>query len=395
MRLICPNCDAQYEIDSTLVPPKGRDVECSSCGQVWFQPGERSAPAAVAPVLSRPLSDSVLSILREEAARELGARQSDRSVPGTEETTDAAGFAPSESPKPLSQTALHLPEPPAKERPADPPLIDWPATTVSEFDERHRMGTRAGRIELPPLTLPDAEKLAATLGPLTFAPVTPAAAPETPEMATPDDGTEGDTDALSLPGDTLPADPAPELETERPGAETLSTELFNTDTQNSEPASPGDLADPGIRAPASTSTSTTATPAEAATPLSPAPEAPASAAPVSEAPVSEAPSSAPAEAATAVNPPDDAPTPPTRRREQLPSTIVLSQRTEAESYRTGFGIAAMVALIVIGGYFLAPRIAGQGAVGAKLMEWREDIDRGRIWLYTTTGELLGRTPDAE
>ena len=37
MRLICPNCSAQYEIDATLVPDEGRDVQCSNCGKTWFE----------------------------------------------------------------------------------------------------------------------------------------------------------------------------------------------------------------------------------------------------------------------------------------------------------------------------------------------------------------------
>lgn len=37
MRLICPNCDAQYEVDDNVIPKDGRDVQCSSCGQTWFQ----------------------------------------------------------------------------------------------------------------------------------------------------------------------------------------------------------------------------------------------------------------------------------------------------------------------------------------------------------------------
>ena len=37
MRLICPNCDAQYEVDDAAIPSAGRDVQCSSCGHGWFQ----------------------------------------------------------------------------------------------------------------------------------------------------------------------------------------------------------------------------------------------------------------------------------------------------------------------------------------------------------------------
>ena len=37
MRLICPNCDAEYEVDGAAVPEGGRDVQCSNCGHAWFQ----------------------------------------------------------------------------------------------------------------------------------------------------------------------------------------------------------------------------------------------------------------------------------------------------------------------------------------------------------------------
>lgn len=37
MRLICPSCGAQYEVDETVIPEAGRDVQCSNCGNAWFQ----------------------------------------------------------------------------------------------------------------------------------------------------------------------------------------------------------------------------------------------------------------------------------------------------------------------------------------------------------------------
>lgn len=43
MRLICPNCEAQYEVDDGAIPEGGRDVQCSGCGHAWFQ----LPPAAV------------------------------------------------------------------------------------------------------------------------------------------------------------------------------------------------------------------------------------------------------------------------------------------------------------------------------------------------------------
>ena len=37
MRLVCPNCDAEYEVDDAAIPQTGRDVQCSNCGHAWFQ----------------------------------------------------------------------------------------------------------------------------------------------------------------------------------------------------------------------------------------------------------------------------------------------------------------------------------------------------------------------
>jgi predicted Zn finger-like uncharacterized protein len=37
MRLICPKCNAQYEVDAAVIPEDGRDVQCSNCGHTWYQ----------------------------------------------------------------------------------------------------------------------------------------------------------------------------------------------------------------------------------------------------------------------------------------------------------------------------------------------------------------------
>lgn len=37
MRLLCPNCGAQYEVPDDVIPQSGRDVQCSNCGDTWFQ----------------------------------------------------------------------------------------------------------------------------------------------------------------------------------------------------------------------------------------------------------------------------------------------------------------------------------------------------------------------
>lgn len=37
MRLVCPNCVAQYEVADGTIPDSGRDVQCANCNHVWFQ----------------------------------------------------------------------------------------------------------------------------------------------------------------------------------------------------------------------------------------------------------------------------------------------------------------------------------------------------------------------
>jgi predicted Zn finger-like uncharacterized protein len=138
MRLVCPNCEAKYEVPDDAIPDTGRDVQCANCGHAWFQMRHKpvgaadAAPAPVvapdvapvaaavvagdaqasadmtasagsdfaptpdpapvqAPVVAESQSadalkapapyavdDSVLAILREEAARETQARKSDK-----------------------------------------------------------------------------------------------------------------------------------------------------------------------------------------------------------------------------------------------------------------------------------------------------------------------------
>lgn len=107
MRLICPNCEAQYDVADEAIPSGGRDVQCSNCQQTWFQTDKpvvagrelsRSLPKVevtkagsnesedkpIAPAAQPPrkaLDEAVASILREEAS--LGAN-SQNDIPGSQ-----------------------------------------------------------------------------------------------------------------------------------------------------------------------------------------------------------------------------------------------------------------------------------------------------------------------
>lgn len=164
MRLLCPNCDAEYEVDASVIPDSGRDVQCSNCGHAWFQlppeveadlaaeealytPPEPAIPvieepalpvAAASPIAEqtaeqtaapaaepsgRSIDESVLAVLREEAERELGARRAE--APAAIETQTEMGLvqppAPAAALDPVARRIARMkgidPEPP---RPAKP-----------------------------------------------------------------------------------------------------------------------------------------------------------------------------------------------------------------------------------------------------------------------------------
>jgi len=101
MRLVCPNCAAQYEVDDGNIPEGGRNVQCANCEKTWFQepagadksagakklsPGRqalRKAKADTAPT-EEPSPEQ---ILEAEAAQEAG--QSDGGSDDTATTSEA------------------------------------------------------------------------------------------------------------------------------------------------------------------------------------------------------------------------------------------------------------------------------------------------------------------
>ena len=110
MRLTCPNCGAQYEVPDDVIPATGRDVQCSNCGDTWFQyhadhmpaseeaepetweaededdtsdqtpdqtPAQDVQPEETPAPARRELEPDVRDVLRQEAERERKARTAD------------------------------------------------------------------------------------------------------------------------------------------------------------------------------------------------------------------------------------------------------------------------------------------------------------------------------
>ncbi len=202
MRLICPNCGAQYAVADDAIPSGGRDVQCSNCQHTWFEtpgasandmpPAQRTptppppsapaptaapsvaptppqtpdadrfsgsikdafrdivededlAPAPQPPKNRKPVDPSVADILREEAALEVAQRKS-------------------ETPAPMeSQSDLGLTDPapfPTMQRPAEPRLDSVPpATAAASTAATVAAAAQASRREL----LPDIEEINSSL----------------------------------------------------------------------------------------------------------------------------------------------------------------------------------------------------------------------------------------
>jgi predicted Zn finger-like uncharacterized protein len=182
MRLICPNCDAQYEVDDAAIPAAGRDVQCSNCGHAWFQtplagpdpddeaeeaPAAAGVPPVEAPAAAptrRALDDNLLAVLREEAAREAAERRAE-AARGIETQPD---LGPLDAP---ARAAAAAPQTPAAESAAhDHPITERPQQRrdllpdIEEINSTLRPGAVARDDEDAPIATPPRERAAFRTG---------------------------------------------------------------------------------------------------------------------------------------------------------------------------------------------------------------------------------------
>lgn len=187
MRLICPNCGAQYEVPDGVIPEQGRDVQCSSCAHTWFQahpdhdaeladelgqerpsepetvaeyeeelpqeaPFEEQAPAEDEPAAParRELDPSIAELLREEAEFETQQRAAES---GSLETQPELGL---EEPAPdeAARRALEARRRMASRKGVDETLVETPTQTEETLEDE-----TASRRDL----LPDIEEINSSL----------------------------------------------------------------------------------------------------------------------------------------------------------------------------------------------------------------------------------------
>lgn len=180
MRLICPNCGAQYEVPEDVIPDTGRDVQCSNCGDTWFQPHpdhdvelaeelERALPdqdwqpdePEIVPEPEpepapqrRELDPSVTDVLRQEAEHEARAREAEAS---TLESQPDLGLQEPESD--ATRRAREARERMARLRGESPEQDTTPAPETDPGEEAAAAAAAASRGDI----LPDIDDINATL----------------------------------------------------------------------------------------------------------------------------------------------------------------------------------------------------------------------------------------
>jgi len=140
MRLICPNCGAQYDVADDAIPPGGRDVQCSNCQVSWFQTEKPTIPGRDTSKLITPrqLDPSEAAVLADTGPEPEAAPEPASAVPGDAEPASPQVAEPQR--KPLDdavasilreEAALSTPVAAATASPAVAPVVPPVAPPVA------------------------------------------------------------------------------------------------------------------------------------------------------------------------------------------------------------------------------------------------------------------------
>ncbi|MGV8986194.1 MAG: zinc-ribbon domain-containing protein [Cypionkella sp.] len=154
MRLVCPNCDAEYEVDDTAIPLAGRDVQCSNCGHAWFQAhtsvlAEQADEEALFGAPQVPIAPEPEAVLEAEAvAVQAAATDVEAATPAAPEanaTPDTAFEA-----EPTSDTNLAEPYVSAGAEAGAPATRNIDESVLAVLREEAAREAAARRSETPP-----------------------------------------------------------------------------------------------------------------------------------------------------------------------------------------------------------------------------------------------------
>jgi predicted Zn finger-like uncharacterized protein len=128
MRLVCPNCSAQYEVDASAIPASGRDVQCSNCGHTWWQRRETAPLRVASPATSGGPPESPAPGPAPSARSEPGPGIPEAPEPGpaaSAGTEPGPGIPEAPAPEPVAETEPWSGAPPhagTPEAPAPEPV---------------------------------------------------------------------------------------------------------------------------------------------------------------------------------------------------------------------------------------------------------------------------------
>lgn len=129
MRLVCPNCEAKYEVPEDAIPETGRDVQCANCGHAWYQMRSRAAVAEPAPATTAAVAPPAPAPVAEPAPEPEAQPVPEPEPSAIPEAAFVSALPepdvlPAEAPVEPEPEAVVEPEPPA------PPAVPAPAAAL-------------------------------------------------------------------------------------------------------------------------------------------------------------------------------------------------------------------------------------------------------------------------
>lgn len=164
MRLICPNCGAQYEVDARLIPPGGRDLECSNCGHAWFErPGASEAAEAEDEALATEIAAASHEMAAPPPLEDEAEEGEEAALPDWPEVVEVAPEDPPPPPRSQDPAPVAAGPDPGQDEHAEasadrPAGADQDADEDSSPDDGRRMPLRTVAPEIAEILRQEAER---------------------------------------------------------------------------------------------------------------------------------------------------------------------------------------------------------------------------------------------